>query len=173
MIKLKVSHFIAVLFMYLFRFFPIKNNKIVFVSYYGNYYNDNPLNICKALLHYKNLDIVWCLKDGISHPTSIRTVSPSSIRYIYELATAKVWVDNCRKSDWVRKREGQFYVQTWHGNLGNKRVEKAALNTLEKGYIERAIRDAKYTDVMISGSTFFTNLCYKYFWYEGKVLEWS
>ena len=157
--------------MYLLRIFKIRNNKVVFVSFYGNYYNDNPLKISEALQKFKDVDIVWCLNDSIAHPSSIRTVSPGSFRYIYELATAKVWVDNCRKSDWVRKRKGQFYLQTWHGNLGNKRVEKAAQDTLPRAYIERARRDAKYTDLMISGSAFFTKLCHKYFWYKGKILE--
>ena len=166
-----IKNYVAVFLMYTFRIFKIKNNKIVFVSYFGDYYNDNPLKISEVLQNYKDIDIVWCLRDGVAHSDSIRTVLPGSFSYIYELATARVWVDNCRKNKWIRKREGQFYIQTWHGNLGNKRVEKAALETLEKDYIERAIRDAKYTDVMISGSTFFTNLCYKYFWYEGKVLE--
>ena len=172
MFQHKVRYCFAVALMYLFRIFTIKKNKIVFVSYYGNYYNDNPLKICEALLLlYKGLDIVWCLKDGIPHSDSIRTVLPGTIRYIYELATARVWIDNCRKANWIRKREGQFYIQTWHGNLGNKRVEKAAIDTLPTDYIESAKRDAAYTDLMISGSTFFTKLCYKFFWYKGKVLE--
>ena len=166
-----VRNFLMVLLMYLFRVFKIKNNKILFMSYYGNYYNDNPLFISEVLQNYKDVDIVWCLKDGIAHPDSIRTVAPGTFSYIYELATAKIWVDNCRKYNWIRKREGQFYIQTWHGALLNKRIEKDAIDKLPKTYIERAMRDAKYVDMMISGNAFFTELCYKCFWYNGRVLE--
>ena len=32
-----------------FGFFPIKNNKVVFSSYYGKYYSDNPMYIFEAM----------------------------------------------------------------------------------------------------------------------------
>ena len=154
----------------IFRLFPIKKNKILFQSYYGESYNDNPMMISREL-EGKSLELVWAVAKPLDCPDGVRQVNTSSFRYIYDLATSKVWVDNCRKRDWVRKRKGQYYIQTWHGNLGNKRTEGAAIDTLTPEYIIRAKNDAGMTDLMISGSRFFSNLIRNYFWYNGEILE--
>ena len=161
----------SAMLMRLFRAFPIQQNKAVFISYSGRFYNDNPRCVSEELEKHDDVEIVWSVLDGVKCSPKVRTVSPFSVKYIYELATAKVWVDNARKRPWIRKRKGQYYIQTWHGNIGNKRAEKAAGDTLDKPYIKGAIHDAACTDLMLSGSKFFTDLCYEAFWYDGEVLE--
>ncbi len=158
------------LLLYMLRIFPINRRKVLFQSYYGEAFNDNPLMITLKLPD-KDLELVWAVTHRLDIPAGIRQVNTSSMRYFYELATSKVWVDNCRKREWVRKRKNQYYIQTWHGNLGNKRTEGAAIDKLAPEYIVRAQRDAHMTDLMISGSSFFTNLIRQYFWYDGEILE--
>lgn len=154
------------------RVFPVNPRKVLFMSYYGKYYNDNPRAICEQLHQdHPELELVWGLEEGVAHPDYVRSVRPSSFAFVKELATAKVWVDNSRKREWVTKRKGQFYLQTWHGNLGNKKIEKAAEDKLMPEYVRRAKQDGANTDLMISGSRFFTNLCQTIFWYNGPVLE--
>lgn len=156
---------------------PIKSNKIFFLSYYGDYFNDNPRFISDQLnsKYGDSVDIVWGANPNIHSKIEIppygRIVKLSTIKYLYELATSKIWVDNCRKPEWVSKRKEQYYIQTWHGNLGNKRVEKAAIENLSEKYIKNARKDAKNTSLMISGSDFFTGLIKNYFWYQGEILE--
>lgn len=157
--------------MYILRIFPIQKNKILFISYYGKYYNDNPMMISRKLENRRDIDIVWAVNQGVKCPDTVRSVRMSSFRYLYELATAKVWVDNSRKYIWTKKRKEQYYIQTWHGNLGNKKIEGAAIENLPKDYILRAKSDAIMTDLMISGSSFFTDLIKKYFWYDGEIME--
>lgn len=154
----------------LFQLFPVNREKVLFQSYYGESYNDNPMMISREL-EGKGLELVWAETKPLDCPPEIRQVNTSSLRYIYDLATSKVWVDNCRKRDWIRKKKGQYYIQTWHGNLGNKRTEGAAIDTLPPEYIARAKNDAGMTDLMISGSRFFTDLIRQYFWYDGEILE--
>lgn len=157
--------------LYIFRVFPIKKNKVLFLSYYGGFYNDNPMLISQELENNPDLDVVWGFEENIGIPAHIKGVRVSSFRFLYELATAKVWVDNCRKRLWTVKRKKQYYIQTWHGNLGNKRVEGAAVDTLSSEYVSRAKHDAAMTDLMISGSSFFTSLIRNYFWYSGEIME--
>lgn len=170
-IKQTMKDYMLSVLMYVFRVVPVKQNKVLFISYYGNYYNDNPMMISQQLEGNQTVDCVWALQDHAACPPGVRRVRIASLRYIYELATAKVWVDNCRKNIWTRKRKGQYYIQTWHGNLGNKRTEGAAEDTLTPDYLVRSKRDAEMIDLMISGSDFFTNLIRKYFWYKGEILE--
>ena len=96
-----------------FGFFPIKNNKVVFSSYYGKYYSDNPMYLFEAMAQKDmGLDYVWLLCDEKAKINNARVVKKGSVKSLYELATAKVWVDNCRKPLWTRKRKKQYYVQT-------------------------------------------------------------
>lgn len=167
----KIVNIILVMIMYCFRVFPVRQRKILLTSYFGRYCNDNPLIIANYLQKHYNYDLVWAVESNVKIPSGMRRVDINSLSYLYELATAKIWIDNSRKRNWVRKRGNQYYIQTWHGNLGNKRVEGAAVDKLSSEYISRSKRDAAYTDLMISGSTFFTNLIREYFWYNGEILE--
>lgn len=158
---------------YIFRVFPIRNNKIVISSYFGRGYGDNAKYIVEELLKKdKKIDIVWLLSD-LSNPlpSSVRKVKYGSLTSLYEIITAKVWIDNCRKPIYVRKRKKQFYIQTWHGGGAQKKCEKDSAEVLNSKYVESAINDSAMADLMISDSRFMTDLYHRSFWYDGPVLE--
>ena len=158
---------------YLFRVFPIRKNKIVFSSFLGKGYGDNGKAICDRLLNdEKQYEIVWlCREMSDDFPDGIRKTAYYSVRSIYEQVTAKVWIDNRRKPGYVRKRKGQFYINTNHGNMGIKRLEFDAKEALGKDYLEVALNDSKMIDLYLSGSKFETRYLRKAFRYDGEVLE--
>jgi CDP-glycerol glycerophosphotransferase len=119
------------------------------------------------------IDVVWITDGKISTPSDVRTVAQGSKESLYELATAKVWVDNVRKDLWDRKRQGQYYIQTWHGGTALKKIEKDALDKLQRSYIKRAIRDSKMADVLISESKWNSILYRRAFWFDGEILEYG
>lgn len=160
------------LFMYLCRILPIQKNKIVFSSYRGRQYSDSPMCISKILEKEKDIDIVWIYNSKINN-SKIRCVKDESLKAAYELATAKVWVDNCRKKLWVTKRKKQFYVQTWHGNIALKKIEADAQNKLKKTYVRSAKNDSKMIDIILSSSHWATNNFKTAFWYTGSILEFG
>jgi CDP-glycerol glycerophosphotransferase len=91
--------------------------------------------------------------------------------YYREMATAAVWVDNARKAADIVKRKDQYYIQTWHGMVALKQIEKDAQNSLSVGYLDDAKNDSKMADLILSGCGFFTKLCRRAFWYDGEILE--
>ncbi len=155
-------------------FLPIKKNKIVFQSYYGRGYSDNPKYIAEELLKQgQRLDYVWVVSSDENNelPKEFRTVKFRSFKYIYEMSTAKIWVDNSRK-EYCLKKKGQYYMQTWHGSLGFKKVENMVPEKLSKKYLKMAKLDAKQCDVMLSSCDILTNDYRKYFWYaEGEIIQ--
>lgn len=155
----------------LFWVFPIDSRKVVFSSYRGRKYSDNPRAISQVLENNENVDVVWVLENEKDAPPKCRVVKPNTIKFYYEIATAKVWVDNCRKELWVSKRKKQFYIQTWHANLSGKKVEADAQQTLRKSYLMGAMRDSKMADLFISGSKWETSLYRSSFYYKGEILE--
>lgn len=164
------------LFSLLFRIIPINNKKIVFCCYMGKGYGDNLKPICDELLNMKNsdLDIVWVLNKSNYNktmPKGIRKVKYKSLKYLYELSTSKIWVDNSRKEFVPFKRKKQYYIQTWHAGLSLKKVEKDAELVLPGFYIRRAICDSKNADLFVSNSLWETKLYKKSFWYSGEILE--
>jgi len=164
------------LFSLLFRIIPINNKKIVFCCYMGKGYGDNLKPICDELLNMKNsdLDIVWVLNKSNYNktmPKGIRKVKYKSLKYLYELSTSKIWVDNSRKEFVPFKRKKQYYIQTWHAGLCLKKVEKDAELVLPRFYIRRAICDSKNANLFVSNSLWETKLYKESFWYNGRILE--
>lgn len=161
------------LFMLCCRVFPLNNNKVLFVNYYGKGYGDNAKYICEYLRSCSHdLDLVWAaLNEKDFFPGDVRTVRYLSVRYFYELSTAKVWVDNCRKPSYIKKRKNQYYIQTWHGDIGPKRVEGEAINDLYSSYVKAAKKDSKMADLFVTGNEAFAKRYRTAFWYDGEIIK--
>lgn len=151
---------------------PVRNNKIVFDNFGGRGYGCDPKYIAEELLKRKEpLDLVWLTKDvECELPDGIRPVRYGSIRAMYELATAKIWIDNIKNAIRLPKKKEQYYIQTWHSSLGLKRNEQDA-EFLKKTYVNRAKRDAAITDLMYSNNAFRAEKYKERFWYHGEVIR--
>lgn len=163
------------LFLYLFRIFPINNNKIMIISYYGKGYGDMGKSIIQELKKTKTkYNIYWGVKPKYLNtiPSYIFSVKYNSPLFLYHLATSRVWINNTRFEYGIIKRKKQFYIQTWHGGLGLKKIEKEA-GDLPSTYIAQAKRDSKMINVMISNCEYRTKQYLNNFWYSGKVLEYG
>lgn len=154
---------------------PVKKKKVVFCSYYGRGFSDNPKAIAQALLDSgEKLELVWLLKDpadAAGLPAGITPCPYNSPRRIWALATARVWVDNCRKYDRFKKK-GQYYLQTWHG-FPLKRIERDALDSLAPDFEKGALRDSGHTDLLLSNSAHTTRVLRRCFWYDGEIGEYG
>lgn len=162
-----------IMFSVIFWVLPIRNNKIVFSSFLGQQYNAQPKMICDELLkkRHLNIDIVWILPNDVAHDSHVRTVPPDTIKALYELYTAKVWVDNCRKPYWVKKKRKQMYIQTWHGPVCLKYVEKDAKAQLPSFYTRSAIQDSKNANYIVSEAKWRTENIKNSFWYNGNIIK--
>lgn len=154
----------------------IDSKKIVVCNFGGKGYGDNPKYIVEEIIKQNlNYDIVWLVDDIEKYKKNfhgnIRLVQYGSIKGMYELATAKIWIDNCRKYFYTKKRKGQYYIQTWHGGLSIKQIEKQAESKLDEQYLNYAKNDSKMVDLMISNSDWCTKMYENDFWYDGEILE--
>ena len=164
------------LIIYCFCCLPIKKNKIIFFSYYGTQYGGNPKYISQYIQeNYPSdrFDLVWVFNDLTSKKElmNIRKVKTMSLKYFYELCTAKVVITNYRTTELYKKRKHQFYIQTWHSSLRLKRIEKDAENALPTHYIQLAKKDSKKCDLLLSGCKYSTEIFERAFWYNGEIFE--
>lgn len=159
---------------YLFRIFPIKGNKIYVKNFYGNGYGDSPKYIVSSILsNYPDYDIVWCVKGDKKLPKGIRSVDVSSyfglVKSIFEQTTARVWIDNCRKYPFERKRKGQFYIQTWHGDMGLKKCEADAIDKIPLKEVLWSQHDSQMADLFICGTEWMRKRYREAYWYDGEI----
>lgn len=167
----RVFAFIVRLLMKIFCLMKIKN-KAVFISFDGKKYSDNPRAIYEKMIsEYTDMEYIWILDNKSIKIRGAKVIKKFSILSWYHFATAKLWVSDSRLWSFMLKRKGQFYVQTWHGDVCLKRIEKDAEDSLPESYIKNAVHDSKMADLMISGSKFRTQNIRTAFWYEGEILE--
>ena len=157
---------------YLLRICPIDQKKVLFISYVGKGFGDNGKYIAQAL-HEKapDLKLVWITNETDSLPGYVIPVRRRSLKRLYHSSTAKFWIDNCRKNKYERKRGQQFYIQTWHGGIALKRVEKDAEAHLDADYVRSAQKDSAMVNLMVSNSRFCTDMYRRAFWYDGEIIE--
>ena len=149
-----------------FRLCPVKKNKVVFDNFSGKKYADTPKYIAEEI-HRQGLnwDMVWLINNNqIEVPEYLRKVNIWSNRAKRELATAKIVVNNTRNSLRMPKKNGQIFLQAWHGGLGYKLVEGDAESKLSPEYIRAAKRDGQECDAIISACGLQTEQFHRCFW---------
>lgn len=151
------------IFKYYFR--PIQKNKIVFVNHCGLGYGCNPKYIAEEILKQKlPYELVWLVKpefmDESLFPKEIRIVDyTNKSESLNELATAKVWIDNSGKIQYIKnglmKKVGQKYINTWHGSFGIKKLDLDIKGFKRNKFL---IKDTSITDLYLSNCSFETNM---------------
>lgn len=150
----------------------VEENKIYFSSFSGGMYNDSPKYICEALHEiYPEGKYVFRLNaSGMKQadiPEYVLRVKRCSLRGLREMSTAKVIVKNAYFKPYMKKFADQYYVQTWHGDRGIKRIVMDANPNRKKPF-----PDTKYMDLALAGSDFGRDICFRRAMrYEGEILE--
>ena len=159
---------------YLLRIFPIKKNKVLVSVSAGRRYDDNQKFIMEELHKLcTDADVVWVKDPRYSYelPSWIRPVKWRSWRWLYEYATAKIWTNNCMEPDYMVKRKGQLYVETWHGGLGIKKVLGDVKGDDVTGRSKTPFRNnvSDMADVYISNSDHLSIIYRRAFKFHGPI----
>ncbi len=153
---------------------PIQENVILFESFMAKNYSDSPKYIYEYLAkHYGNqYTFVWALNDGHPVPYGAKVVKRFSFQYAYYLAVSKYFVFNVRQPLWFRKREGQVFVETWHGTPLKRLVfDQEEVTSASPKYKQQFYRQRQEWDYLVSANPFSSKTFRSCFMYEGKMLE--
>ena len=159
---------IVVLFYYLMcNLCPVKQNRIVFDSSLGKSYSGNPKHIYEYLMangYDLNWDCIWFYEnEKYNIPGMSRQVRYGRLRYLYYMATAKVWVFDTRQPEFLLRRKGTYYIQTWHGTplkklaLDMDRMDMGGSTDIEN-YHEQFRVTCKDWDYLVSQNKFSTDI---------------
>ncbi|MCM1212190.1 MAG: CDP-glycerol glycerophosphotransferase family protein [Blautia sp.] len=140
----------------------------------GKRYGDNPKYIADEIIRQKlDYEIVWLMKDeyDVNLPKAIRKGKYNLFSIAYELATAKFWIDSNTKQYGILKRKNQYYIQTWHGSYGLKKIFGDIPDKLSFFDKQNIKYNTKIQDLMISNSKSTTEIYRRAFGYRGEILE--
>lgn len=109
------------------KYYPIKENQILYESFLGRGMSGNPYALFKQILsdeEYRNYMHVWVYEDKDSFKeiideyskyTNVRFISRYERQYLKGLAVSRILISNLTFIECFTKREGQIYINSWHG----------------------------------------------------------
>jgi len=154
-----------------FRKAPLTES-ILFESFQGKVIGDNPYAIFQELKSRNpSVELLFTVNKTTKAPEGAKGLRHGSIAWLRALATSKGLVNNTNFPGYFRKRQGQTYVQTWHGTP-LKRLGKDIKDLVPTGsYLRMMDREASFWDFLISPSAYCTELFPGVFGYSGQILE--
>ena len=113
--------------LYVFRIFPIKNNRILFLAFPSLTYMCNPKYIQQYLEENSKTEIeyIWIVRKlgNKKIPQNIKQIKYLSLKYFYYLCTSKVIINNAALLPYLAIRKGMYTIYTWHGGGAYKKAE--------------------------------------------------
>ena len=164
------------LFLYhqVFMKLPLKEDTIVFESFLGKNYSDSPKYIYEQLLkENRNYKYVWIFNNpGKKIPGNAKQVKRFSFKYYYYMARAKYWVSNSRLPKSLTKREGNIYLQTWHGTPLKKLVfDMKDIYSANPKYKADFYKQSRRWDYLISANQYSSDIFRRAFKFEKEMIE--
>ena len=162
--------------------FPVKKDRIVFDSNLGKSYAGNPKYVYEFFVSHgydMKWDCIWFYEnDKYNIPGMSRQVQYGRLRYLYYMATAKIWVFDSRQPEFLIRRKGTYYIQTWHGTP----LKKLALDMKDvfmvgesdiQNYKDKFVKNVSTWDYLLSQNHFSTEKFRQAFDFKKEILEYG
>ena len=165
--------------LFLLRIFPVKKNRILFLSLEGGSlceYACNPKYFCEYLLKTRphGFELVWLFKKPENYTflreKGIRTARHFTPKGFYYTLTSQIVISNGGYMTRFPFRREQLCINTWHGGGAYKKLENdaAGANAATRKRMEHA---ARHTDAFLSGCEQFSRHVIRgAFLYSGEIL---
>ncbi|MBM7600166.1 CDP-glycerol glycerophosphotransferase [Virgibacillus halotolerans] len=158
---------------------PTHKKTIIFESFLGKQYSDSPKSIYEYIKkEYPDYKLYWSVdrkylsnfqKNGYNYLIRF------SLKWIYQMGTARYWVVNSRLPLWIPKPKHTIYIQTWHGTplkkLGVDINEVHMPGTNTNSYKENFIYEASKWDYLVSPNAYSTEIFKRAFDFKQTIIE--
>ncbi|MGC9501603.1 CDP-glycerol glycerophosphotransferase family protein [Streptomyces sp. WG7] len=152
---------------------PLRDT-VLYASFSGRQFSDSPRAVYEELLRQgAELEHVWVVEDRRAEiPKGVRTVRRWSREWYEALGRSRYVVTNTHLPHWVRRREGQVIVQTWHGTP-LKRIghDIGSVQFADRKYLSKVAEETPNWSFLVSPNRFSTPIMRRAFQYEGEILE--
>ncbi len=176
--KIKKNKRVFAYYLYnkLFSKLPIRENWVFCESFFGKSYSDSPKYIYEYLCKYYpgKYRFIWVTNSKAQIPYGPTRVKRFSLRYCYYLARCKYNIFNVRQPEWMKKRPGTVFLETWHGTPLKKLVfdmeEVMGASPLHKAQFYKQSRSWDY---LVSANSFSTETFRRAFLFDKEILEFG
>ncbi|MGG0662603.1 CDP-glycerol glycerophosphotransferase family protein [Viridibacillus arvi] len=180
--KIKKSKFTKKLITKAFRVLsrtPRKKNLVVFESFHGKRYSDNPRAIYEYMKENNpEYTLIWSVtKDSIPlfEEMGVPYMRRFSLKWLLNFPRAEYWVNNVRLPKWMPRPKQTTYLQTWHGTplkkLGTDIEEVYMPGTKTNKYRKNIIAESKNWNYLIAPNAYSGEILARAFHFKGKVIE--
>lgn len=160
---------------FIFQKMRLLTNMILFESFFGKSYSDSP----KYIFEYLNKNYpgtyrcVWVYAEKkLDIPFPAKQVKRLSPRYFYYLARSKYMVFNGRQPVFFRKREGNVFLETWHGTpLKKLAFDMEDVTSASPLYKEDIYHQTRAWDYLVAPNPFSEQVFRRAFDYQGRILD--
>ncbi|WHY95073.1 CDP-glycerol glycerophosphotransferase family protein [Neobacillus cucumis] len=159
--------------------FPPRKDLIMFESFLGKQYSDNPRAIYEYLKeHHREYEMVWSVDHRFEQgflEKGIPYVNRFSIKWLFLMARSRFWVTNSRLPLWIPKPKKTIYLQTWHGTplkkLANDMREVLMPGTTTEQYKRDFYTESRNWDYLISPNRYSTEIFRRAFQFDKEIIE--
>lgn len=158
----------------LMRFLPLQENKVLIHSNSFREYTGSPKQISEYLVkNYPELNIHWVFRQpSLFFAEKVQNVRFKSLKYWYDLATAKYIIENNSMPLHYGKRKGQIEIQTLDKTFLDKRgFDSKLYKTATRGKQNNLRKITRRWDLLLSPSAYMTEIVRRAYDYDGKVLS--
>ncbi len=180
-IKNRSKYLICILLMSLLKvlwIFPINKFKILFISFDGKQFSDNPKYLSDYIKKVNSKCSLWwafrdCSKFSYLEEEDYKLVNISSVAFLFTFVSSRVIITNNFLPSYLPIRKSQIVLNTWHGGSPLKTVGLADKGTTGYDLYFFKLHAKKYS-AFISSSKFMTEDVFKKsFNYQGKILNYG
>lgn len=158
---------------------PRSNKTIVFESFLGRQFSDNPRAIYEYIQEkYPEYKCYWSVDPKYLDKFkghNLNVIKRFNLKWLFVMARAKYWVSNSRIPLWVKKPKGTVYIQTWHGTpLKKLALDMETINPNWKNphmYKKNFVMETARWDYLISPNEYSTKIFKRAFDFKNKMIE--
>lgn len=172
----KIRVILLRMFLKIFWFFKIDDNKLLFMSFNGLQYSDSPKCISdKILEENKHIKQVWAFNDKNDFldlkKKGIKVINKNSLEFLFHILSSKAIIVNDFIYTFLPIRKNQVLLNTWHGGGSFKTVGMTSKSSTDYDLFFFKIH-RKMTNTFVSSSSYFNDtVLNRSFLYRGNVLE--
>jgi len=178
-IKNMISNLYKIIFKVFGAILPKDEHLIIFESFLGKQYSDNPRAIYEYLAeHYPHLKLYWSVDkqnfDSFAQ-YNVHYAKRFSVKWLFLMTRAKYWVSNSRLPLWIPKPSKTIYLQTWHGTplkkLATDMDEVHMPGTNTEKYKKNFVTESSKWDYLISPNEYSTEIFKRAFQFNKTMIE--
>lgn len=149
------------------------HDSVVFESYHGKQISDS----CRAIFewvryHRPDVTVYWSINShAVSVPEGAIAIVQGTRDWLRAVNSSRYLINNSNFPGYFRIREGQRYLQTWHGTPMKKIAEDMPPGNLSLGYRLLMRRESKAWEVLLAQNSFAARVLPEAFWFHGETLE--